>query len=194
VQVNNKSAGVQVAAHLLNEGYRHFIYVGTAALPTEQDYRLIGFRSKLEAEGFRLSPEDIFTIQTVDPAKDGQIHLIRQRIRELQEPVGIFCYHDLLAFGILDLCRRSGIAVPGKAGIVGFDDLQYADYMGNRLTSMSYRYDLMAEHAAELMLTLLVESKPILHDDIYVNQALTIRESSLLRISEHNAGFAKNER
>ena len=183
MQVNNKNAGVQVAAHLLEEGYRNFIYVGTAALPAEKDdYRLIGFRTKLAAEGFPLSHGDIFTIRTTDnPAKDEQMHLIRQRIFELRAPVGIFCYHDLLAFGILDLCSRSGIAVPEKAGVVGFDNLQYADYMGSRLTTISYRYDLMAERAAELMLTMLSEKTPILHEDIYVHQALIVRESTHLR-------------
>lgn len=51
-----------------------------------------------------------------------RIHLIRQRILALDGPVGFFCYHDLLAFGMLDICRRSGIDVPGKAGVAGFDD------------------------------------------------------------------------
>jgi len=180
VQVNNKSAGQQVAAHLLDEGYRHFLYVKTAVLPEEQDYRLIGFRKGLEAGGMALPPENIFTIRTADPAKDEHLYLIRQRIGTLDGPVGIFCYHDLLAFGILDLCRRSGIDVPAKAGVAGFDDLQSASYMGNRLTTISYRYDLLAEKAAELMFTLLSEPEPVLHEDIYVSQVLTIRGSTAL--------------
>ena len=180
VQVNNKSAGAQMASHLVSQGYRHFLYIGTDALPAEQDYRMIGFAAQLVAEGYKLLPEDIFTIHTTDPVKDGQIHLIRQRILTTEGPVGIFCYHDLLAFGILDLCRRSGIDVPTKAGVAGFDDLQSADYMGNCLTTISYRYDLMAERAAELMMELLAEPKPILHRDIYVNQAITVRASTLL--------------
>lgn len=181
VQVNNKGAGAQMAAHMLEEGYRHFLYVGTDALPAEQDYRLIGFQKQLAAGGYRLPTENIFTLNTADPAKDGHLHLIRRRIRALDGPVGIFCYHDLLAFGILEMCRRSEIDVPGKVGVAGFDDLQSADYMGTRLTTISYRYDQMTERAAELMLRLLLEPEPVLHEDIFVNQALTVRGSTMLK-------------
>ena len=174
-----------MAAHMLEEGYRHFLYVGTDALPAEQDYRLIGFQKQLAAGGYRLPSENIFTLNTADPAKDGHLHLIRRRIRALDGPVGIFCYHDLLAFGILEMCRRSEIDVPGKAGVAGFDDLQSADYMGTQLTTISYRYDQMTERAAELMMRLLSEPEPVLHEDIYVNQALTVRRSTRLRNGGH---------
>ncbi len=129
VQVNNKNAGAQMAAHMIEEGYRRFLYIGTSILPAEQDYRLIGFREYLAANGYLLRPDDTFFIHAADPAKDEQLHLIRRQIKESLFPVGIFCYHDIIAFGILDLCRRSGIDVPEKAGVAGFDDLQAANYM-----------------------------------------------------------------
>lgn len=179
VLVNNKSAGMKMATHLLEQGYRHFLYVGTSALPVEQDYRLIGFREGLANNGIKMRQEDVFILDSSAPSKDEHLHLISQKIKSLDGPVGVFCYHDLLAFDVLELCRRNGIDVPKKVGIAGFDDLQAAGYMGNQMTTVSYRYERMAEKAVELMLTLLEE--PELHKDIYVNQVLTVRKSTMLR-------------
>ena len=179
VLVNNKSAGMKMAAHFLEQGYQRFLYVGTSALSAEQDYRLIGFREGLAENGILLQPEDIFALRTSSFSKDEHLHLINRRIRTLDGPIGIFCYHDLLAFDILDLCRKNGIDVPQKVGIAGFDDLKAAGHMGHQLTTVSYRYDKMVEKAVDLMLMLL--SEPELHKDIYVNQVLTVRESTMLR-------------
>lgn len=179
VLVNNKSAGLKMATHLLEQGYQHFLYVGSSALPAEQDYRLIGFREGLVDNGIILTPEDVFFLDSSASSKDEHLHFISRRIKSLDGPVGVFCYHDLLAFDVLDLCRRSGIDVPKEVGIAGFDDLQMPGYMGNQMTTVSYRYERMAEQAVELMLTLL--SEPELHKDIYVNQVLTVRKSTMLR-------------
>lgn len=179
VLVNNKSAGVKMATHLLEQGYRHFLYVGSSALPPEQDYRLIGFREGLADNGIIMRPEDVFSLDSSASAKDEHLHLISRRIKSLDGSVGVFCYHDLLAFDVLELCRRNGIDVPRRVGIAGFDDLQAAGYMGNQMTTVSYRYERMAEEAVALMLRLL--SEPELHKDIYVNQVLTVRKSTMLR-------------
>ena len=71
--------------------------------------------------------------------------------------------------------------MPGKSGVAGVDDLQSADYMGNRLTTISHQYDLIAEKEVELMMTLLAESEPVIHENIFVNQTLTVLESTIHR-------------
>ena len=47
-----------------------------------------------------------------------------------------FCYNDMHAVGALLACRELGITVPIQVSIVGFDDVELAQYVTPPLTTM----------------------------------------------------------
>jgi len=48
----------------------------------------------------------------------------------------VFCANDILAFGALLQCRRAGIAVPDRLGVIGFGGLPLGDYAEPALTTI----------------------------------------------------------
>lgn len=68
-------------------------------------------------------------------------------------PDGVFCVTDLLAVGFMDVARHEfNLRVPEDLCIVGFDDIEEADWQAYRLTTFSQPLDEMADHVVALMI------------------------------------------
>jgi LacI family transcriptional regulator len=67
----------------------------------------------------------------------------------------MFAATDLQAIGILRAARDLGLRVPKDLAILGFDDLDAAEYVG--LTTISQHLDESGRVAVELLLSRLVD-------------------------------------
>ena len=69
----------------------------------------------------------------------------------------VFCYNDSLAVGALLACRALGIAVPEQLSIVGFDDIELAQFVTPPLTTIHQPRLRLGQLAMEMLLDLLAE-------------------------------------
>ena len=146
VLVNNQKAAQGMARHLIEQGLTEFAYIGQKG--KINDRRLFGFQAELTAAGIALPRKNILRIDSQNSEscrRALQTLLTRKRAGRL----GIFCYHDLFAIRVLNLCHQLGIAVPDEAAVAGFDDLPAAAETYPPLTSVSYPVQDMARLAFE---------------------------------------------
>jgi len=176
VQVNSFAISRRVARHLIEEGYREFIYVGTKNLPLENDIRFMAFQMELKANGYDLETRNTLRISTNSQSDDGRLI---QLLKNQTSSVGIFCYHDLLAVQIYRICNLLNKRIPEDVGIVGFDDLSIATSLSPPLTTIQYRIASMADMTVNLLLAS-IRSPNEPYDNYYVEPNLVIRGSSLL--------------
>lgn len=174
VQVNSFAISRRVARHLIDEGYREFVYVGTKNLPLDNDIRFMAFQMELKANGYDLEPRNTLRISTDSRSDDGRLI---QLLKDRSVPVGIFCYHDLLAVQIYRVCNLLNKRIPEDVGIVGFDDLSVASTLSPPLTTIQYRIASMADMTANLLLAS-IRSPNEPYDNYYVEPNLVIRGSS----------------
>lgn len=74
-------------------------------------------------------------------------------------PDGVFCVTDLLALGFMDVARQDfGLRVPDDLCIVGFDDIDQADWHSYRLTTFAQPLEAMADYVVDLVLDPLAAS------------------------------------
>ena len=66
-------------------------------------------------------------------------------------PTAIFAGSDLQALGVFDAARSLGIRVPEDLSVVGYDDLQLAQWSSPALTTVHQPLTRMAEEAARLV-------------------------------------------
>lgn len=173
VQVNSFSISQKVAQHLVEEGYRRFLYIGTRNRPLDNDIRFTGFQMQLKQNGFHL---DALQVSSDSRADDG---LLTQTLESISQSVGIFCYHDLIAAQVYRCCKSLGKRIPQDVGIVGFDDLSVATTLSPPLTTVQYRIGSMADMTVKLMLDS-IQDPNTPYDNYYVEPNLVIRESSTL--------------
>lgn len=177
VQVNSFSISQKVAQNLTEEGYESFIYIGTNTLKPEDDIRFTAFQMELRRLGRELPAGNVFRLSASGSTPDEV--LLSQRLKAIKEPVGVFCYHDLLAVRLYRLCGKLGKRIPEDVGVIGFDDLSVATSLYPPLTTVQYRIGTMADMAMNLLLAR-IKSPNSPYDNYYIEPNLVVRKSASL--------------
>jgi len=158
VSVNNYDVGRLAALHLMEKGYRSFGYVGMQQAYFMKDMRLKGFHSTLKANGYTLKEESVVMLDALE--EENQTRLTGF-LDTLDEPAGIFCYHDLLAVACIEASAACGKRIPQEVGVIGCDDLPIASAILPSLTTVHYPYGSMAAMAVDLLERELLEGATI---------------------------------
>lgn len=84
-----------------------------------------------------------------------------QMLARLDRPTAIFAASDTQALGVLEAARDLGLRVPEDLSVVGYDDIEVAEYLG--LTTMRQRLFESGRRGVELLLAVLAnpKAKPI---------------------------------
>jgi len=145
----NWSGGLMATRHLIELGHSRI-----AAITGPEDMmcslaRLDGYRSAMNTAGLPI--DETFTAFgnfQVDGGRDNA----RRMLSGEDRPTAIFAGSDLQALGVLDAARSLGLRVPQDLSVVGYDDLQLAQWTSPALTTVHQPLTRMAEEAARLVI------------------------------------------
>ena len=163
IEIDDFDGGKLAAQYLVAKGHRRCAFIGDIDPP---DYairpviqRLEGYRQGLQEAGLDLPAEYIRSSPYVQEPT-------RQATRELlnlaKPPTAIFAAADIQAMGVLKVAREYNLHIPADLAILGFDDLDLAEYIG--LTTIRQPLDDSGRIAAELLLARLAEpDRPVQH-------------------------------
>jgi len=160
IRIDDRAGGRLAAEHLLEKGHRRCAFVGDCDLPDyavrTSDWRLEGFRQALQAAGVEL-PEAYIALA---PHSRENARLSAHSLMELPDPpTAIFVASDHQAVGVLKAARERGLVVPRDVAVLGFDDLDIANYIG--LTTIRQPLEESGRVAVELLLARLADpSRP----------------------------------
>ena len=173
--VDNGFLSKNVANHLIEQGYKRFIYV-TNSKSSISAVRQKGYTDELIRQGFTLENEgnvyfDANLPQTLYP--------VLKKAMSYGDPVGIFCYHDILATNVMSMCDKFDIACPQQVGVVGFDNLSDLPYRD--ITSVEYSKNNVVKQAIDLLVKKNNKNEV---EPQYIPGYLVIRRSSSLRKSQ----------
>ena len=76
--------------------------------------------------------------------------MTHELIQQPNPPTAIFAYSDTMAFGVLEAAQQRGLDVPGQLSVIGFDDVEIAQYF--RLTTVRQPLYESGARGAELLL------------------------------------------
>lgn len=174
VGFSQRDAGRDMARHLIAQGYRRIAFAA-AQLDPRTLQRLAGWRSALVDAG--LYDE---VLEWLNPAPSSLALGARmfEQIMGQTPPVdAIFFCNDDLAQGALLAAMRTGVAVPQRVAIAGFNDLTGSDQMVPPLTTVrTPRAEI--GHAAARMLMGLMQGEPSDSSAIDLGYTLQIRHST----------------
>jgi DNA-binding LacI/PurR family transcriptional regulator len=177
ISVDDYNGARQAVDHLLQIGHRKIGYLGAGNRPRSNRIRLQAYRETLAQAGIAVPDH---WVQIAPPQRkyhsddicDGQEMLTKL----IQAGVtAVFCYNDMVAVGALMTCRSLGIAVPAQFSIVGFDDIELAQYVSPALTTVHQPKLRLGQLAME-MLYALMEDRTV--EDRVMPTELLIRGSS----------------
>jgi DNA-binding LacI/PurR family transcriptional regulator len=150
VEIDDVAGGKLAAEYLLNKGHKKFGFVGDTTIPEFGIHpitlRLSGFRQCLAESGIKLKEEQALLVpyNMEETRQKARIFL-----KSPDRPTAIFAATDLQAIGIQKAARDLGLHVPRDLAILGFDDLDSAEYVG--LTTIRQHLDESGQVAVELL-------------------------------------------
>ena len=136
-----------MADTLLDAGHKQLAYItGREDTSTNADRRR-GFLERLSErkhKGCKVEPGN-FTYQ-------GGFDAAWRLLKSKECPDAIFCANDITALGALDAARKLGVKVPDELSVIGFDDIQMAQWAAYELTTVRQPMEAMIEASVELLL------------------------------------------
>lgn len=113
------SIGTLGAKHFLSLGnFNGFGFLHSVKGRVTPDEREIGFRETLAETGKSCSTFN----STVWPDTEIDKGKLMDWLMSLPKPAAVMCYYDPLAVQVLNVCRSSGLSVPGQISVLGVDN------------------------------------------------------------------------
>lgn len=166
--VNNEDGAYQAVKHLLSAGHDHIAFINghRNSLPAQE--RSAGFWRAINEAGLPASQtreisSDALNHENLD-SNDGfnrsaGYHAMRHLLsREELRPTAVFVASDIQALGAIKAIRESGLRIPDDIAIVGFDDVEIADFVG--LTTMRQPIKEMGALAVDKLIEQIKREEP----------------------------------
>ncbi|MFF2501749.1 LacI family DNA-binding transcriptional regulator [Peribacillus sp. NPDC058075] len=160
--------------HLLGKGHKRIALLGGIKESSTWIERMEGYREALSRAG--LEVDESLVIDSA-PTREGGLQAVLKVLENPNPPTAIFCFSDLIAFGVMQGLMMKGFT-PGKdIDIVGFDNVPVAEIYHPPLTTISSFPRRIGKEAANLLYQ---QMENIERDQqrIILNPELIIRESS----------------
>lgn len=136
-------AGIGLAVdHLVELGHRRIAHIDGASAPGSDDRRR-GFLARMEQHGLRGTAE----VRTGGLTETDGARGMRELLDDKAPPTAVVAFNDRCATGVLDVLVRSGLDVPGKVSVVGYDDSRLAKVPHVQMTTVSQDAARLAETA-----------------------------------------------
>ena len=151
VEIDDAEGGYMATTYLLGKGHRRIAFLGDTDLPEYSIHpvslRLSGFRRALKEARIKL-PDTFVRLAAYSQEQTRQV--AKELLNLLDPPTAIFAATDFQALGVLKAARQLNIKVPEQLAVIGFDDLDMAEYAD--LTTVSQHLDESGRLAVEILL------------------------------------------
>jgi LacI family transcriptional regulator len=149
VTSDNAKGAADVADYVVQADRKRIGLIEGAPLASTIRARQTSFRTRLDQLKRPLDPSlsirvESFSHKTGFDAASYLLDLARP-------PDVLFCVNDVIALGARDAARVSGVDVPGKLWIIGYDDIEMASWPAFDLTTVRQPLKQMAQEAVTLL-------------------------------------------
>jgi len=157
IEIDDIEGGRMAAEHLIGKGHTRLAFLGDTNPPEyairPMSLRQKGFRKAVQNAGLRLPPA---YVRAVPNAAEPTHQVATELLTMNKPPSAVFAASDFQALIVLKVARQLGIRVPQDLAIVGFDDLDMAEY--EDLTTIRQHLDESGRLAVDILLSHIEEA------------------------------------
>jgi LacI family transcriptional regulator len=174
VIIDNERGGFIATKHLIEQGYPTIGFIGTPGDGLSEGQRYRGYRQALEK--FNIPFEDRFVF-TGDMKRETGYRIIKRMIVDQDYPRALFVENDMMALGVIQGIKESGLKLPDDIAVVGFDDITFAAFPEIGLTTIRQPKFEMGRLAADILLERIINGTQE-HKKYILEPELVVRTSS----------------
>ncbi len=149
VVMDNHSAGVMAAEHLLSLGHRRFACItGPMNIAIVRE-RFLGFQETVNRRGASIPESCVYEGNFKYEAGS---RAIEQLGRQKEKFTALWAHNDLMALGALNELQRQGKRVPEEVSLVGLDNISISKMVAPALTTIGQPFREMCGSAVDIIL------------------------------------------
>lgn len=154
ITVDNEEGAYLATKHLIDLGYERIAMIDGQLKSFPAKLRLAGYKKALSEHNRNFEPRYFVACDFVDEAdgfnKLAGYEAMKQLLTLDERPQAVFVSSDIQAIGAIQAIKERGLAVPHNIAVVGFDDIELAQFVG--LTTMRQPIMEMGELAVERLM------------------------------------------
>lgn len=154
VVIDDVAGGYLATRHLVELGHRRIAYISDWLDEpfhfTSSRDRLLGYQRALAEAGLPFRPD---YHRQGDHGREQARQMAHDLLRLADRPTAIFAHSDTQALGVMQAATDLGLRVPEDLSVVGFDDIEMAEYAG--LTTVRQPLVETGRKGIELLLRLM---------------------------------------
>ncbi|MEM1361290.1 MAG: LacI family DNA-binding transcriptional regulator [Pseudomonadota bacterium] len=149
---DNRQAMQELAEQVIALGHRSLALISANREGNDRAReRAEGVLAAMRHHG--LDPASLHIVETPYSISNGG-DALAQILKDAPETTAALCGNDVLAAGALTMARSLGLRVPQDISITGFDDIEIAEIVSPRLTTVHVPHRKMGRQAAKLLVEL----------------------------------------
>lgn len=177
VVVDNRGGAQAAVRHLIENGYERIACIsGPGSVFTAVERRL-GYEQALRAAGYALDRD---LVRSVDFREAGGFAAMTELLGLRRPPDAVFVANNLMTLGALRAIMRLGLKVPRDVGVVGFDEVPWAELIQPRLTTVAQPAVEVGREAARMLLARIASPEAETRRRVLPTN-LVVRDSSVPR-------------
>ena len=175
VHIDNLTAAFNAVSWLLDSGLRKIACITGPDTLSHCRYRRQGYIQALSRRNIPVEPRYLARGDlSFSSGSDALSYLMQLP----DPPEAIFCHNDRMALGVLHQASVMGIRVPEQLSVVGFDDIDAAQYSHPPLTTVTQPRFRIGCEAATLLIEI-IQGKRVNSGSRLLEASLTVRQSAL---------------
>ena len=164
-----------ITKHLIEKGYKRIAHIsGPKGYYTARE-RMEGYSKALFDYHYRIVQR--LVIEGDYSIESGK-HAMTTLLKLTSRPDAVFAANDLMAFGAIDVIKRSGLQVPNDIAVAGFDDIPFAALYTPSLTTVSQPTYQMGSLAMQMLIERISGNISLEAREIILQPSITVREST----------------
>lgn len=177
VSIDDRLGARRATEHLIGLGHRRIALLGGTD-PGRKRHKFDGFVDALGAHGIALD-ETLFG-RPAGPASADGYRAMDRLMQAAPPPTAIFAVTDTLAIGAMKWARDRNLHVPDDLAIIGFDNIEFADFAAVPLSSIEYAANVVARRAVRRLMTLIGAGDELpAPETALIDPALVVRQSTV---------------
>lgn len=160
ISLDNRSGAYAATMHLIEHGYRSITFITGPKGTYDSEERLAAFRKAMKEKGCPVDDRLIWQGRFTEPS--GRETIARWLDAGQSVPDAIFAANDAMAIGAMTELRERGYEVPRDVGVIGFDNIDSAAYLG--LTTVQVPMQQLGARAAEVAIQQVAQGRSDITD------------------------------
>jgi len=176
IVLDHRRAAELAISHLLELGHEDIAFMRGNPASSDSETRWQNICAVADDLDAKVRPELKLQIETEESSPELGYWITKRLVASGERFTALFAYNNLAAIGAIRAIREAGLEVPTDVSVVGFDDIEAANYHSPTLTTVRQPLKEMGEIAAKTLMQA-IESKGGA-DEIAVKPQLMVRQST----------------